>query len=116
MRNLNRNKRELHYALLVEEKPIYDEYGNETSETELVYGEPVKAAYNVSASVGEDAVSAFGSFTNYSRTVSVADTTCPMDETSVVWFGITPEEPYNYIVTKKADSKNGLFYALQEIP
>lgn len=116
MRSLNRNKRLIHYALLTGEVAIVDEYGNETGESVPVYGDAVPLACNISAAVGHDAVQAFGNFTGYSRTLSVADINCPMDEKSVVWFGVSPlTEPHNYIVARKADSKNGILYALQEV-
>lgn len=115
MRSLNRNKRRLFYAVYVKDEPIIDEYGNETGESMPVYGDPVELRCNVSAASGEDAVEAFGSFTGYSRSVCVADTSCPLDEKSIVWFGVATTEPHNYIVTAKADSKNGILYALQEV-
>lgn len=115
MRSLVRNKRLIYYALLTGEIVNKDEYGNETGEPTPVYGKPVALYCNVSAATGEEAVSAFGSFTGYSRTVTVADTNCPMDENTVVWFGVNPPSQYNYIVVRKADSKNGIMYALQEV-
>lgn len=115
MRNLERNKRPIYYALYTGEAPIIDETGNETSETAPVYGDVVALRANVSASVGEDAVQAFGSFTNYTRTMCVSDQNCPIDEKTVVWFGVTPTDPHNYIVVRKADSKNGVLYALREV-
>lgn len=115
MRSLNRNKRLIHYALYVGDNAIIDEYGNETGEYLPVYGDAVALRCNVSSATGEDAVQAFGSFTNYTRTICVSDSDCPITERSVVWFGIDPKEPYNYVVTRKADSKNGIMYALQEV-
>jgi hypothetical protein len=32
-----------------------------------------------------------------------------------VWFGVSPTEPHKYVVIRKADSKNGILYALQEV-
>lgn len=115
MRTLNRNKRQLHYALFIKDEPILDEYGNETSESSPTYGEITELRCNVSASSGEDAVQAFGSFTNYTRAVCVADNSCPIAEQTIVWFGVATTEPHNYIVTRKADSKNGILYALKEV-
>lgn len=115
MRTLNRNKRQIYYALRTGEVPNIDEYGNETGESTPVYGETTPLFCNVSAASGEDAVRAFGNFTGYSRTVFVADNDCPIDENTIVWFGIPLSEPHNYIVTRKADSKNGILYALQEV-
>lgn len=115
MRCLNRNKRELHYALYEGNEPIFDEYGNETGERTPIYGKITKARFNVSATSGEEAVQAFGSFTNYSRVVCVSDINCPIAEQTIVWFGAATTEPHNYIVTAKADSKNGILYALLEV-
>lgn len=115
MRTLNRNKRQIYYALHIDDVPEVDEYGNETSETVPVYDPPVALSVNISAASGADAVQAFGSFTNYSRTMCVADPECPIDEDTVVWFGREVTEPYNYIVVRKADSKNGILYALREV-
>lgn len=115
MRNLNRNKREIYYALQTGSADNVDEHGNETSESTPTYGEAVALRINVSAATGEEAVQAFGSFTGYSRTMCVSDNKCPIVEGSIIWFGIPTSEPYNYIVVRKADSKNGLLYALQEV-
>ena len=115
MRTLNRNKRQIYYALRTGEEGTHDEYGNETGEPKPVYGEAVELKCNVSAATGDDAVQAFGSFTNYSRTMCVSDPNCPIDENTIVWFGREPSEPHNYIVTRKADSINGILYALREV-
>lgn len=115
MRSLNRNKRKIYYALYERDKPILDEYGNESGESEAIYGDAVELMANVSAASGEDMTQAFGNFTNYSRVLCVSDTSCPLDEQSIVWFGVEPNKPHNYIVTRKADSKNGILYALQEV-
>lgn len=115
MRTLGRNKRLIHYALLTGEIVNVDEYGNETSETTPQYSDPTPLYCNVSAATGLDEVQAFGSFTDYARVMCVADTNCPIDEDSIVWFGVPTTDPHNYIVVRKADSKNGLLYALREV-
>ena len=115
MRSLNRNKRLIYYALRTGDMANIDEYGNETGESTPTYGERSALSVNISASTGQDAVQAFGSFTGYSRTMFVADNSCPLDVDSIVWYGIAPPEAHNYIVVRKADSKNGILYALQEV-
>lgn len=115
MRSLNRNKRQIYYALRTGEVANIDEYGNETGELTPAYEAATPLLCSVSAASGEDAVQAFGSFTGYSRTMFVANNDCPIDENTIVWFGVSPTEPHNYIVTRKADSKNGILYALQEV-
>lgn len=115
MRSLNKNKRQIHYALYEKDEPILDEYGNETGERTPLYGDIQELRCNVSAAVGEEAVEAFGTLTNYTRAISVSDTNCPLAEQTIVWFGIDTNEPHNYVVLRKADSKNGILYALQEV-
>ena len=115
MRDLNRNKRTLYYALYLGETEIVDANGNLTGESEPAYGNIEMLRVNVSASAGTDATEAFGGFTNYTRTITVSDRACPLDEESIVWFGADITGPHNYIVTRKADSKNGLLYALLEV-
>lgn len=118
MRNLIRNKRDLWYAIQVGSTPIVDEYGNDTLEVEAVFSSPLYLMANVSANVGQEAVEVFGSQTEYSRTVSIAGTECPLVEGCRVWFGSEPNEQetnYNYTVTRVADSKNGYLVALREV-
>lgn len=115
MRNLNRNKRQLYYALYEDETPIRDANGFETGESAPIYGDIHELHCNVSSASGEDAVQAFGSFTNYTRAICVADNDCPIAEETIIWFGIETTKPHNYIVTRKADSKNGILYALKEV-
>ena len=115
MRSLNRNKRKIYYALRTGDTANIDEYGNETGECTPTYGEKIALMCHVSAATGEEAVQAFGSFTGYSRTMCVADNGCPIKEDSIIWFGTEPPSPHNYIVVRKADSKNGILYALQEV-
>lgn len=115
MRSLNKNKRGLHYALYVGDQAIRDEYGNETGEYLPIYGNITPLMCNVSSASGEDAVQAFGSLTNYTRVLCVADPNCPIAERTTVWFGVDTKEPHNYVVVRKADSKNGVLYALQEV-
>ena len=57
----------------------------------------------------------------------VSDLDCPIDENTIVWFGThgllgeillgktVINQQHNYIVVRKADSKNGVLYALQEV-
>lgn len=118
MRNLNRNKRSLWYAVPVGSAPILDEYGNDTLEVEMEFSSPLPFQANISANVGQEAIEVFGSQTEYSRTVSIAGSDCPLVEGCRVWFGIEPNEDetnHNYTVARVADSKNGYLVALREV-
>ena len=118
MRDLIRNKRSLWYATPVGNTPILDEYGNDTLEVEAVFSSPLLLQANVSANAGQEAVEVFGSLTEYSRTVSIAGSKCPLVEGCRVWFGVEPSEQganHNYTVARVADSKNGYLVALREV-
>ena len=118
MRNLNRNKRNLWYAVPMGNVPILDEYGNDTLEVEMAFASPLPFQANISASVGQEAIEVFGSQTNYSRTVSISGNDCPLVEGCRVWFGIEPNEQennHNYTVIRVADSKNGYLVALRGV-
>ena len=118
MRDLKRNKRLLWYSVPMGNAPILDEYGNDTLEVEMEYSSPLPFQANVSASVGQDAIEVFGSQTEYSRTVSIAGSECPLVEGSRVWFGVEPNEEetnHNYTVIRVADSKNGYLVALRGV-
>ena len=118
MRNLNRNKRSLWYAVPIGNTPILDEYGNDTLEVEMAFASPLPFQANISASMGQEAVEVFGTQTEYTRTVSIAGGDCPLVEGSRVWFGVEPNEEetnHNYTVIRVADSKNGYLVALRGV-
>ena len=115
MRSMQRSWRDLHYANLLSTEPIKDEYGNDTLEVKNTYGSPTLLRANVSANAGQEAVTVFGALTGYSRTISYSGESCPLDEGSLVWFGVDVTEPHNYVVVKVADSKNGYLIALREV-
>lgn len=115
MRGLQRNWRKLHYSVPVSYESILDEYGNDTLESRTVYSDPTELYANVSANVGQDAANVFGMLTGYSRTIVYYGIECPLVEGSLIWFGVEPTDPHNYVVVKVADSKNGFLIALREV-
>ena len=118
MRSLERNKRGFRYATVVGTESILDEYGNDTLEVRTKYGSPTLLRANISANIGQEAFDAFGSQTEYSRTVSLTGESCPLSEGDKVWFGVEPNvdgDNNNYTVARVADSKNGFLLALREV-
>lgn len=105
----------MYYAMLISSEPIKDEYGNDTLEVRNTYGPPTLLRAIVSANAGQEAVNVFGALTGYSRMVSYNGDSCPLDEGSLVWFGVDVSGPHNYVVVKVADSKNGYLIALREV-
>lgn len=118
MRSLFRNQRDLYFASVAGTEPILDEYGNDTLEVRTVYSSPTLLRANVSANIGQEAVDAFGSQTEYSRTVSLTGKSSLLAEGDKVWFGVEPNtdgDNNNYVVARVADSKNGFLVALREV-
>ena len=131
MRCLNRNKRSFYYALFIEKRTIMDEYGNETSESEIVYGKPVSCKGNISAARGETATRQFGEDEGYDRVIVLDKPDTPIDEYAVLWVDSTPsltEEgelatdengevvtPWDYIVKKVARSLNSVSIAISKV-
>ena len=115
MRSMQRSWRDLHFATLIGSEPIKDEYGNDTLEVKNIYSSPTLLRANVSANVGQEAVNVFGALTGYSRTISYFGDRCPLDEGTLIWFGVDVTKPHNYVVVKVADSKSGYLIALREV-
>lgn len=118
MRDLKRNQRGLWYAIPTGSRTLKDDYGNDTLEVEMLFSSPTHLMANVSANAGQEAVEVFGSQTEYSRTLSLTGSVCPLVEGSRVWFGVEPNAykvNNNYVVARVADSKNGYLVALREV-
>lgn len=131
MRCLNRNKRSFYYALYVEKVPILDEYGNETSESEIVYSNPVSCKGNISAARGETAIRQFGENEGYDRVIVLDNPDTPIDEYAVLWVDSTPQvtedgelatdedglvlTPWDYTVKKVARSLNSVSIAISKV-
>ncbi len=99
------------YALPTGTESIFDEWGNDTLEVKNVYSDFIEYKASISSAVGEEAVKAFGSLTNYSRTICVAEKNCPIAvEGTLIQF-----ESKTYEVVKVADSLNGFLIAVREV-
>lgn len=117
MRNLNRNKQAIYYALYTGMEEATDSNGLYTGELVGTYSDPVKIMASVSASRGTSDVDLFGINESYSNTVIVDDMTCPISETSRLWIGVSPDDntPHNYEVPVVARSLNHITYAVTKV-
>ena len=115
MRDLQRNQRTLWFAVPGGTESVLDEWGNDTLEVKVLWGEPQMLKANVSAAAGEYAQTAFGDATSYTRVVSMAVAPSELKEGCAVWFGIDVSERHNYEVSRVADSKVGVLIALREV-
>ena len=131
MKCLARNKSTFYYALYVRKDAIVDEYGNTTGEFEIVYGNPLSYAANISAAKGETQTRQFGENELYDKVI-VADNSVPaIDEYSVLWIDIVPQldangalatdengnviTPFDYVVKKVAVSLNSVSIAVSKV-
>lgn len=131
MRCLNRNKSLFFYAPYLKKESILDEYGNDTGQYEVVYGNPVAIKANISAAKGETSVRQFGEDVTYDKVI-VLDRPFPsIDEHSVLWIDSCPQlsddgalarnekgeiiTPWDYIVEKVAATLNSVSIAVRKV-
>lgn len=120
MRNLARNKQELWFANRLSDSYVTDKNGLKTGEKRQTYSEPVKAMMSVSIAQGNVPLNAHGITLDYTHTALTDDMNCPMDEESIVWYGIEPEKdgdpvPHNFVVIHKGESLNHLVFNLKGV-
>ena len=58
----------------------------------------------------------FGTLLDYDRTVSTADTSCPINEQTILWLdGAATDGPYTHYVKQRAPWKNSLMFAVKQV-
>lgn len=114
MRTLARNKTTLYHAEYVSETET-ERNGLKTGHFESSYTEPVKERMNISPNRGAVVSEAFGLNANYTKVAVTSNMDTTMDENSIVWIGVPPDGPHNYVVTRKAQSLNHITFALLEV-
>jgi hypothetical protein len=90
MRCLNRNKKQLYYALYSSKEAILDAGDNRTGEHEIKYSNPVSLYANVSPGRGSAEFERYGIRHDYDKTIVTDDVACPIEETSILWIDIAP--------------------------
>lgn len=115
MRNLAANCQSVYYKLYLGEQEIIVD-GSRTGTYGPEYGPMRSEKLSVSPSRGSMDMSPFGSLEGYDRTMTTADTKCPIDEHSILWLdGADKDGPHNYVVMKKAVWKNSVSYAIERV-
>ena len=111
-----RNQQPVFYKLYEGQEEIVDEYGNATGTYVPIYSDLKSAMLCVSPNKGNSEVEQFGSLEDYDRTATTADTSCEIDEDSVLWVDEADTDgPYNYIVKRKAPWKNSIQLAIKQV-
>lgn len=115
MRCAEINKTPFTYANFKENTPILDANGLKTGQYTPSYDTAVSASGNISPSGGQVYAEIFGLQTGYTNVIVMDDPSFPMKEDAILWIGIASTEPHNYVVRKRAPSKNFIAYAIQEV-
>lgn len=116
MRDLRRNLSTVSFKLYEGQEEIVDEYGNATGSFVPKYGYLQTACLCVGPNKGSSETEMFGSLEDYDRTMTTADTACPIDENTILWLdGQCVDGPHNYIVKKRAPWKNSVAYAIKRV-
>lgn len=121
MKVMERNKRTFWYCLYDRKKPIIDEAGNETGEEQIVYKPAQSLGANISAASGFSQVEQFGNLAGYDKVIVLDDTSCLIDENTVLFIDKEPEydddgKPlYDYMVKRVAKSLNSVSIAATKV-
>lgn len=102
------------YKMFEGEQEILDAYGNPTGSYYPIYSELKSIMMSVSPNKGDSEATMYGTALDYSRTMSIADPDCEIDENTVLWLdGADTNEAWNYQVVAVSRSKNLTSYAIQ---
>lgn len=122
MQTLKRNERKIEYCLYTGHESVTetDEWGNtiETGGQKISYSAPVSLTCTVSPASGRTAVEAFGQLDGFDRMVTTCDTSCPIDEESILFidkgYAVNADgDPLpDYKVRRVAKSKNMIAIAV----
>lgn len=115
MRSVQRNKKPIWYALRLASTEVIDEYGNATGEFVEQYSVPMKLNINVGVPKGQINLERFGLNDDYTRVLATTDMDCPIAVDTILWVGIEPTLPHNYVVKKIMPAINQLLIAIQEV-
>lgn len=123
MQSLGSNMETIYYALYEGVTDMRDSDGYKTGAKSKVYSTPRPFRIFVSPNKGDAEVEPFGISTEYTNIATTFDMTCPIQEDSILWVGVTPDltapgggsVPYTHSVTRRAKSVNSLLFALKEV-
>ena len=116
MRTLQRNKREISYALYSGVQDVVDSEGNYTGEQEVSYATPVTTRMNVSGGRGRAEIELFGVENPFTHTVVTDDLTTQFGTDTIWWFEANPAtDPHNFRCTGISRTPNQVVIALAEV-
>lgn len=116
MRNARALQYPVFYKLYEGETEITDQYGNATGSFAPNYSGLKSILISVSPNKGDSEETQYGTSLEYTRTMSIADPKCEIDEKAVLWLDDADTDgPWNYQVVAVARSKHITSYAVQRV-
>lgn len=123
MRNLLYNMTPVWYATLISKTENIDRNGNRAGTYKLTYSEPVKKLMSVRWNIGDITLTPFGLNQDGRRRIVTDDLNCPIENGSILWIGIEPDEngedgavKHNYEVSGAPErSFNQIVYLVSEV-
>lgn len=116
MRTVQRNKREISYALYSGVTDVTDSEGNLTGEQTITYATPVTTRMNVSGGRGRAEIELFGVENPFTHTVVTDDLTTPFNTDTAWWLEANPStDPHNFRCTGVSRTPNQVVIALAEV-
>lgn len=89
LHDLKANQQAFYYCTYEGSKPVLDEDGYETGETEDSYANPIKAWARISPNAGSSEESPFGTDISYDRSIATVQN-LPIDEHSRLYIDVVP--------------------------
>lgn len=114
MRDLEKNKRLIHYSTYTT-TPLLDDGGNETGEFTLTYGEIFPLKINVSPPSGKVLNRAFGKIIDCNRVLFTFRKDLPIDQKTVFWIDTDTDNPHDYEIAGISDGLNTMVYAVKKV-
>ena len=116
MQNLARNMSTVWFQVYQGQTEIIDENGNKPGSFTDTYGPLQSAQLMVAPNKGDATLEVFGTLLDYDRALTTADTSCPIDEQTILWLdGASTAGPYTHYVKKRAPWKNSLVFAAKQV-
>ena len=103
MTSLRRNQQQLYYALYGGKTAVTNSNGNRTGEFTTNYGSVTPLYMTISAARGTADLEQFGINLNYSKTLITDNMSCPIDEQSRLWLGVSVSEFSTTVSYAKGD-------------
>lgn len=100
MRDLNRNKKTIYYALYTGKSESTDTSGDYTGEQTLTYSDIKPFRIHITESQRIAPTEPFGVYKNYTHRMATHDMSCPIDEKTILWVDKFPSlSEYNESVS-----------------